>query len=139
MRIVKPSCEIWEQRAGLEGVYKQIEKVGRVCYKSEDKITEDSAKPFVDRMIKSGHGAMLEHGTVYLQYETVKSAINPLTKYYLNKYSKVKAKEGVIGETTRLFVTTNTYFIWKYYTFRIFIATIFIYNLTKTRIVVIYI
>ena len=107
MKLIKPSFEIWEQPAGLEGVYKQIEKVGRVCYKSEDKITEDSAKPFVDRMIKSGHGAMLEHGTVYLQYETVKSAINPLTKYYLNKYSKVKAKGGIIGETIRLFVTTN--------------------------------
>ena len=107
MKIVKPSFEIWEQSAGLKGVYKQIEKVGRVCYKSEDKITEDSAKPFVDRMIKSGHGAMLEHGTVYLQYEVVKGAINPLTKYYLNKYSKVKAKEGAIGETMRLFVTTN--------------------------------
>lgn len=107
MKLIKPSFEIWEQSAGLEGVYKQIEKVGRVCYKSEDKITEDSAKPFVDRMIKSGHGAMLEHGTVYLQYEVVKGAINPLTKYYLNKYSKVKAKEGAIGETMRLFVTTN--------------------------------
>lgn len=107
MKLIKPSFEIWEQSVGLEGVYKQIEKVGRVCYKSEDKITEDSAKPFVDRMIKSGHGAMLEHGTVYLQYEVVKGAINPLTKYYLNKYSKVKAKEGAIGETMRLFVTTN--------------------------------
>lgn len=107
MKLIKPSFEIWEQSAGLEGVYKQIEKVGRVCYKSEDKITEDSAKPFVDRMIKSGHGAMLEHGTVYLQYEVVKGAINPLTKYYLNKYSKVKAKEGAIGETMRLSVTTN--------------------------------
>lgn len=107
MKLIKPSFEIWEQPAGLEGVYKQIEKVGRICYKSEDKITEDSAKPFVDRMIKSGHGAMLEHGTVYLQYEVVKGAINPLTKYYLNKYSKVKAKEGAIGETMRLFVTTN--------------------------------
>ncbi len=39
---------------------------GRTCYKSEDKITETSAKEFVDRMVKSGHGAMLEHGTVYL-------------------------------------------------------------------------
>ena len=107
MKLCKPLFEIWEQSAGLEGVYKQIERVGRVCYKSEDKITEDSAKPFVDRMIKSGHGAMLEHGTVYLQYETVKSAINPLTKYYLNKYSKVKAKEGATEETMRLFVTTN--------------------------------
>ena len=67
MKLCKPLFEIWEQSAGLEGVYKQIERVGRVCYKSEDKITEDSAKPFVDRMIKSGHGAMLEHGTVYLK------------------------------------------------------------------------
>ena len=107
MKLIKPSFEIWEQPTGLEGVYKQIERVGRVCYKSEDKITEDSAKPFVDRMIRSGHGAMLEHGTVYLQYETVKSAINPLTKYYLDKYSKVKAKGGAIEETIRLFVTTN--------------------------------
>lgn len=107
MKLIKPSFEIWNQPTSLEGVYKQIEKVGRVCYKSEDKITEGSAKPFVDRMIKSGHGAMLEHGTVYLQYETVKSAINPLTKYYLNKYSKVKAKCGIIGETIKLFVTTN--------------------------------
>ena len=107
MKLCKPLFEIWEQSAGLEGVYKQIEKVSRVCYKSEDKITEDSAKPFVDRMIKFGHGAMLEHGTVYLQYETVKSAINPLTKYHLNKYSKVKAKEGATEETMKLFVTTN--------------------------------
>ena len=66
MRLIKPSFEILDQQYGLEGIYKQIEIAGRTCYKSEDKITEDSAKEFVDRMIKSGHGAMLEHGTVYL-------------------------------------------------------------------------
>jgi thymidylate synthase (FAD) len=49
MKLCKPLFEIWEQSAGLEGVYKQIERVGRVCYKSEDKITEDSAKPFQHR------------------------------------------------------------------------------------------
>ncbi len=107
MKLIKPSYEIWQQPCGLEGVYKQIEKAGRICYKSEDKITENSAKSFVDRMIKSGHGAMLEHGTIYLQYETVKTAINPLTKYYHNKYSKVKTEEGITKETRRLFVTTN--------------------------------
>lgn len=107
MRLIKPSVELLKQDYTLDGIYKQIELAGRTCYKSEDKITEDSAKAFVDRMIKSGHGAMLEHGTVYLQYETVGSAINPLTKYYLNKYSKVKAKEGAIKETMKLFVTTN--------------------------------
>ena len=66
MKLIKQSFEILDQQCGLEGIYKQIEIAGRTCYKSEDKITEDSAKEFVDRMIKSGHGAMLEHGTVYL-------------------------------------------------------------------------
>ena len=67
MKLIKSSFEILEQESGLQGVYKQIEIAGRTCYKSEDKITEDSAKGFVDRMINSGHGAMLEHGTIYLK------------------------------------------------------------------------
>ena len=69
MKLIKPSYNIIEPECGLNGIYKQIELAGRTCYKSEDKITEDSAKGFVDRMIKSGHGAMLEHGTVYLHME----------------------------------------------------------------------
>lgn len=100
MRLIKPSFEIWEQPAGLEGVYKQIEKVGRVCYKSEDKITEDSAKPFVERMVKSGHGAMLEHGTVYLHIKGIDRT--DITKYLYNKYSKV-----VEGSLDHFYVTTN--------------------------------
>lgn len=67
MKLIKPSFEIIEQQSGLDGLYKQIEWAGRHCYKSLDKITENSAKEFVDRMIKSGHGATLEHGTVYLK------------------------------------------------------------------------
>lgn len=102
MRLIKPSFEIIEQQAGLEGMYKQIELAGRTCYKSEDKITEDSAKGFVERMIKSGHGAMLEHGTVYLltPFET------NTWKYKTNKYSKVVdiAKEEM---NNRSAVTTN--------------------------------
>lgn len=109
MKLCKPLFEIWEQSAGLEGVYKQVEKVGRVCYKSEDKITEDSAKPFVDRMIKSGHGAMLEHGTVYLKFswnggtcelcnQTLPSKL--LDKYCINKYSIVNYNGNDIYITT---------------------------------------
>lgn len=84
MRLIKSSLEIIEQQPELEGVHKQIELAGRTCYKSEDKITEDSAKAFVDRMIKSGHGAMLEHGTVYLRIP--ENDIN--YHYYLSKYEK---------------------------------------------------
>lgn len=109
MKLIKPSFEIWEQPAGLEGIYKQIERAGRVCYKSEDKITEDSAKPFVDRMIKSGHGAMLEHGTVYLAMplETMLPIeINGWGKYTKNPYSKGFKVCEVNGQK-RVAVTTN--------------------------------
>lgn len=111
MKLIKPSFEIWEQLTGLEGVHKQIERVGRVCYKSEDKITEDSAKPFVDRMIKSGHGAMLEHGTVYLQFfwagavcqQCNQIAPNKLLDRYAgNKYSIVHYHGNDVYVTTNL-------------------------------------
>ena len=66
MKLIKQTCEPYIQSSGIGGIYKQIERCGRTCYKSESNITEDSAKPFVDRMIKSNHLSMLEHGTVYL-------------------------------------------------------------------------
>lgn len=47
--------------------YQVIEKVGRTCYKSEDKITDDSAKKFVASLVKSGHHAMIEFGYIYLK------------------------------------------------------------------------
>ena len=105
MKLIKQSFEILDQQPGLEGIYKQIELAGRTCYKSEDKITEGSAKEFVDRMIKSGHGAMLEHGTVYLKFESIVHAfgIGYLggMKYIGNPYSKVNI------EGTTQYVTTN--------------------------------
>ena len=104
MKLCKSLFEIWEQSAGLEGVYKQIEKVGRVCYKSEDKITEDSAKPFVDRMVKSGHGAMLEHGTVYLKITYKDIDFTTLCMFYgKNKYSVLNHSE----DHKIYYITTN--------------------------------
>ena len=55
MKLIKADYSIIEQSPGLQGIYKIIEQAGRVCYKSEDKITETSAKNFVERMIKSDH------------------------------------------------------------------------------------
>lgn len=110
MKLIKPSFEIWNQPAGLEGVYKQIEKVGRTCYKSEDKITEDSAKGFVERMIKSGHGAMLEHGTVYMfiPIGCDKHDYHVAQKYHNNKYSKVIIRnEHFLLDKNGYYITTN--------------------------------
>lgn len=89
MKLIKPNVVILEQQSGLDGMYKQIELAGRTCYKSEDKITEDSAKAFVDRMIASGHGAMLEHGTVYLAIPKTTYAPEAINTYLHNPYSRV--------------------------------------------------
>lgn len=66
MKIVSPSVEI--MRTGLETEFctpeQFIEKVGRTCYKSEDKITDDSAAKFVGNLIKRGHEAMIEHWNI---------------------------------------------------------------------------
>lgn len=92
MKLIEPKAELFLQPKGLEGVYKQIELCGRTCYKSEDKITEDSAKGFVERMIKSNHTAMLEQGTVYLKipYNWLHrlTHIGLCNKYIENPYSR---------------------------------------------------
>lgn len=101
MKLIESSAQIIEEK----DPYKMIELAGRTCYKSEDKITENSAKEFVDRMIKLGHGAMLEHGTIYLNVpeqtytETLEDEFgkfnNPnnglVDRYRKNKYSKVNS------------------------------------------------
>lgn len=106
MKLIKPSYTILEQESGLEGIYKAIERAGRVCYRSEDKITEDSAKPFVDRMIKSGHTAMLEHGTIYLTVPYADSYDSfgnnwVLDTYGSNPYSRINC------EHNKYYITSN--------------------------------
>lgn len=96
MKIQKPQYEIWEQIAGKAGIYKQIERAGRVCYKSEDHTTDDSARPFVERMIQSEHFAMLEHGTVYLVCNH-----GELPLYLTNRFSRCHTVEG------KDYITTN--------------------------------
>ena len=88
-----------------EDLYKQIELAGRTCYKSEDKITEDSAKAFVDRMIKSNHLAMLEHGTVYLDLPNSARNFNAVEEYALNKYSRLIIIR--LDDKVHNFITTN--------------------------------
>lgn len=121
MKFIQPNAEIWEQKSPnsssenfqeecIQYMYEHIEKCGRVCYKSSDKIGDKPAKEFVNRLINSGHGAMLEHGTIYLSaksvldYTNIDSPIsNVLDKYIENSYSKCKYNPS----TYTLYVTTN--------------------------------
>ena len=108
MKLVKPSYEILEQPSGIDGIYKQIEIAGRTCYRSYDKITEDSAKKFVDMLTARGHTAMLEHGTIYLVFENLRQKIGHLTihKYMSNPYSKVNIEKNRFKGFT-YYITTN--------------------------------
>ena len=69
MNIIKPSFQIIEPTGyTIDDIYKSIELAGRCSHKSEDKITETSAKDFVGRMLNMKHLATCEFGTVYLKY-----------------------------------------------------------------------
>ena len=114
MNLIKPSYEIIDQPSGIDGLYKHIELCGRTCYKSQDRITEDSAKKFVDGLIKSGHGSVLEHGTVYLYkfYNTKKECFDDdfFINYHYNKYSRVvRVRDNIFNPkgAQHIYITTN--------------------------------
>ena len=117
MKLIKPYYEIIEQQPGEIGMLKHIEAQGRVAWKSENKITDDSYLKFVEMLKGVNHGSVLEHGTVYLKLDgniNLISGINPLSinqwnefisKYENNNYSKVTPyKEELEGQC---FITTN--------------------------------
>lgn len=106
MKLIESSVQIIEEK----DPYKMIELAGRTCYHSLDKITEDSSKEFVDRMIKLGHGAMLEHGTIYLTIDgedpnLSKIQSNPHTKVNLVPYEVLT--EGNYTISYKAYITTN--------------------------------
>ncbi len=89
MKIIQPSYEIWPQEEGVDGIYRQVERVGRVCYKSEDHVTADSARPFVGRLIANEHFAMLEHASVWLA-----APAGELDFYRHNRFSRFASQGG---------------------------------------------
>lgn len=114
MKLIKQSFEILEQKDfSLIGIKKFIERCGRVCYKSEDKITDDSYIKFVDNLIKLHHDRPLEFGTVHLRIsEGVWNdmVITLATDYhYSTNWVQAKLHYG------EYFITTN----YRYYLFLI--------------------
>lgn len=116
MRLIKPKVEIINQEPGVEGLFKHMELCARTCYKSEDKITEDSARKFIDNVIVArGHTAMLEHGTVYLRYDfKANDDSNPIayrlwSKYNENQYSEAVQAQPVPGIPDGFVAITTNY------------------------------
>lgn len=117
MKLINSKVEIIPQEPGLLGVYKQIELGGRTAYKSEDRITKDSAKAFADMLIGRGHTAPLEQGTIYLKITYDVSARGSyldsgIENYVTNPYSKVVFDNGCDYRTA--YITTNARVIYEH-------------------------
>ena len=117
MKIVEPQVELWKQEPTLEGAWHQIARATRVCYQSKPREGE-SDEAFVNRVIlkpatrEDGsidfdkcHGAMLEHGTIYLTIP--KNYFVSRTIHYIhNKYSKVLF-DDLFNDNNNTYITTN--------------------------------
>lgn len=101
MEFLVAGYEIIDQEPGLEGMYKAAELPGRICYCSQDKMAPGTAEKFCKGLMKSNHGAPLEHGTVYLKV-LKHSDWNDLDKYRFNKYSKYTESDNYAYVTTNL-------------------------------------
>lgn len=91
MRIIEPSYEILTEISdgGIKEL-QHIEKIGRVCYKSEDKITEDgeSAKKFVKMLIGRGHEAMIEHSSLSVKFIVDRGVSHELVRHRIASFAQ---------------------------------------------------
>lgn len=87
MIVVKPSFEIMNM-SDAQAVLKHIELCGRTCYKSEGMITEDSADPFIRRLIKSGHLSVIEHSGCSVRFIVDRGVSHELVRHRLCSFSQ---------------------------------------------------
>ena len=87
MKIVYPSVELLKGPK-YDDLLKFIEKVGRTCYKSEDKITAESAENFVRGLIKRGHLAMIEHETITVKFVCDRGVSHELVRHRLASFAQ---------------------------------------------------
>lgn len=87
MKIIEPSIEILDEIDG-ERIIKQLEKMGRVCYKSENRITETSAKEFISRILSSGHESVIEHEKVSVRIICDRGVSHEIVRHRIASYSQ---------------------------------------------------
>lgn len=85
MKIIKPCVEFITPING-ETILKRIEECGRVCYKSEDKITEGSSEKFVTNIIKRGHEAVLEHCSFTVKFICDRGVSHEIVRHRMASY-----------------------------------------------------
>lgn len=87
MREIAPSFEIMDELNGAEMI-KRLERCGRVCYKSEDRITESSAEKFIAMILRSGHESVLEHEKVTVKFICDRGVTHEIVRHRIASYSQ---------------------------------------------------
>lgn len=87
MRVIKPGYEILDIINGKE-ILKNIEKIGRVCYKSEDKITDESSEKFIANILKSGHESVIEHEKISVRIICDRGVSHEIVRHRIASYSQ---------------------------------------------------
>ncbi|MBR2215980.1 MAG: FAD-dependent thymidylate synthase [Selenomonadaceae bacterium] len=87
MKIVNPSFEILDAVDGA-AMLRKIEAAARTCYKSEDKITADSAEAMVRNLIKRGHETPLEHEKISVRIICDRGVSHELVRHRIASYSQ---------------------------------------------------
>lgn len=87
MKEIRPSFEIMDDINGAE-MLKKLERCGRVCYKSEDKITEGSAEKFIGMILKSGHESVLEHEKLTVKFICDRGVTHEIVRHRIASYSQ---------------------------------------------------
>lgn len=85
MRIIQPNVEFLTPVDGA-AILKRLEECGRICYKSEEKITEDSAEKFVSGIIRRGHEAVLEHCSVTVKFTCDRGVSHEIVRHRMASY-----------------------------------------------------
>lgn len=110
MKLIEQSFEILEQKDfTLKGIKQFIERCGRVCYKSENRITDDSYEKFVNMLVKRDHARPLEFGTVHLKIKYSEFQAFMQALYTEGIYNDIWIK--VNGDGEFFYITTN----YRYY------------------------
>lgn len=87
MKIINASYKIETPIYGAE-ILKRIEKAGRTCYKSEDRITDESEKSFVRTLIERGHESVLEHESITVRFICDRGVSHEIVRHRLASYSQ---------------------------------------------------
>lgn len=87
MKLISPSFQIISQIDGSK-ILQNIERAGRTCYKSEDKITEGSSISFVSMLLKSGHESVVEHESVSVRFVCDRGVSHEIVRHRLASFSQ---------------------------------------------------